>query len=515
MSLQASTALAVFNVRDFGATGKREDLAQAAIQAAIDAAAAAGGGMVYVPPGEYTTGTLILKSYVRFHVEVGATLYGSKVAEHFPKKAFFYAEDVHHISLEGRGTIDGLGAYEWKVQDWRDWYIYPNQLLAEKNGISLDRSFPTADSIGGNLVLFIRCQDVRIENLSFLHSPSWTMHLWQLDRLVIDGIYIYTSQRDGVWADGIDPDGCRDVHINNCTIQTGDDALVIYDTDIFGPVRASENITVTNCRLSSSSSAFKFCDGNQLAIRNVVLSNCVITDSNRGLAFMVFAGGVLENVIISNCTIECKRFDWFWWGDGDPLHFNLIKYSDIDPNRDPSKEPPIGKIRNVIISNVVARGPGPSKIHGHPDSYLENLTFENVRLTVDADVDAPWRKGPHALSIDLARNVKFKDVQINWEGPVSSHWQSAFYAENVDDLVLDDFSTRQAQDGGADAAIVLNNVHNAVVRNGTAQPGTTTYLNLTGDTREVVLFANDMRHADKEVTQSAEVGKSAVQHGWK
>ena len=341
------------------------------------------------------------------------------------------------------------------------------------------------------------------------------MHLWQLDRLVIDGIYIYTSQRDGVWADGIDPDGCRDVHINNCTIQTGDDALVIYDTDIFGPVRASENITVTNCRLSSSSSAFKFCDGNQLAIRNVVLSNCVITDSNRGLAFMVFAGGVLENVIISNCTIECKRFDWFWWGDGDPLHFNLIKYSDIDPNRDPSKEPPIGKIRNVIISNVVARGPGPSKIHGHPDSYLENLTFENVRLTVDADVDAPWRKGPHALSIDLARNVKFKDFQINWEGPVSSHWQSAFYAENVDDLVLDDFSTRQAQDGGADAAIVLNNVHNAVVRNGTAQPGTTTYLNLTGDTREVVLFANDMRHADKEVTQSAEVGKSAVQHGWK
>jgi len=137
-----SSAAAIFNVRDYGATGQRADSAQAAIQAAIDAATAAGGGMVYVPPGEYTTGTLFLRNHVRFHVEVGATLFGSKIAEHFPKKAFFYAEDVHHISLEGRGIIDGLGSYEWKVQDWRDWYIYPNQLLAEKVGISLDRSFP-------------------------------------------------------------------------------------------------------------------------------------------------------------------------------------------------------------------------------------------------------------------------------------------------------------------------------------------------------------------------------------
>ncbi len=509
-----SSAAAIFNVRDYGATGQRADNAQAALQAAIDAATAAGGGMVYVPPGEYTTGTLFLRNNVRFYVEVGATLFGSKMAEHFPKKAFFYAEDVHHISLEGRGIIDGLGSYEWKVQDWRDWYIYPNQLLAEKVGISLDRAFPTADSVGGNLVLFIHCQDVRIENLSFLHSPSWTMHLFQLDRLVIDGIYIYTNQRDGVWADGIDPDGCRDVHINNCTIETGDDALVFYDGDSYGPVRASENITVTNCRLSSSSSALKFCDGNQLAIRNVVISNCVITNSNRGIAFMVFGGGILENVIMSNITIECKRFDWFWWGDGDPLHFNLIQYSDIVPDRDKATEPPIGIIRNVILSNIIAHGPGPSKIHGHKDSYLENLTFENVRLTIDADVDAPWRKGPHALSIDLARNVKFKDVQINWDGPVSSHWESAFYAENVDDLVLDAFSARQAQNGGAAAAIVLNNVHNAVVRNGTAQPGTTTYLAAAGTTREVVLFANDTRHADKVHSQSAEVGQTAIQDGW-
>ena len=61
--------------------------------------------------------------------------------------------------------------------------------------------------------------------------------------------------------------------------------------------------------------------GNENAVRNVVIDNCVITDSNRGIAFMTFDGGDVENVVISNCTIDCRRFDWFWWGDGDPIYF--------------------------------------------------------------------------------------------------------------------------------------------------------------------------------------------------
>src|SRR5262245_21163602 len=103
-----TTALAVFNVRDYGASGKKEDNAQAALQATIDACAAAGGGMVYLPPGDYTSGKLHLRSHVRFHVEAGATLYSSKEPADFggkERRALFYAEDVENITLEGRGTI--------------------------------------------------------------------------------------------------------------------------------------------------------------------------------------------------------------------------------------------------------------------------------------------------------------------------------------------------------------------------------------------------------------------------
>ena len=515
MSTEALHALAVYNVRDHGASGNKDESAQAALQAAIDACAAAGGGMVYLPPGHYTTGTLHLRRNVRFHVEAGATVWSSKDPATFDKRALFYAEDVDHITLEGRGIIDGQAEYYWAEKTFHDWYIYPNQLVAEQYGLPLDRAFPTDNSIG-NLVNFVRCNDVRIENLSFLHSPSWTMHLWGCERLRIDGVYIYTSRLSGVWADGIDPDGCKDVHISNCTIDTGDDALVFYSGHTFGPARPCENITVTNCRLSSSSSALKFCDGNENAIRNVVIDNCVITDSNRGIAFMTFDGGILENVVISNVTIETRRHDWFWWGNGDPLHFNLRQRSEIHPGYEKLvDEPPPGVMRNIILSNIIAHGPGPSLIHGRPDSPLENVTFDNVRLTVDGDVNAPWKKSPIALTIENARGVKLKDCVINFERPSNDHWESALVVRDVQGLVLDDVTAGRAANRMEAPAIVLENVQDALVRNSRAPEGTGTFLRVAGEqSADIVLFANDLRRAKQGVEQAPEVGEGVVKEGW-
>jgi polygalacturonase len=493
MTMQVSPVITVFNVRDHGASGKKDDSAQAALQATIDACGAAGGGTVYLPPGDYTTGTLHLRSDVRVYLESGATIFSSKDKSHFDKGALFFADSVHRISLEGRGVVDGQAAYQWRETDMLDYNIYANQLLARQVGVPLTRSFPTENSVG-HLVLFLRCQDVRIEDLSFLHSPSWTMHLYGCERVNIDGVYIYTNQRDGVWADGIDPDGCKDVHISNCTIETGDDAIVFYSYNLYGPPLPCENITVTNCRLSSSSSALKFCDCNMAAIRNVTVDNCVITGSNRGIAFMVFDGGILENIVLSNLTIECKRFDWFWWGDGDPIHFNLIQRSELHLNADKANEPPVGVIRNVILSNIIAHGPGPSVIHGHVDSPLENITFDNVRLTVDSDPQTPWRKGPHALTIENARNFRLEDVGIAWESPTLDHWQSAIAVNNVQGLTLDNVSVKSAM--AASPAIVLNGVDGAQIRNCQAQPGTDTFIAITGEaTRAIVLSGNDLDNA--------------------
>ncbi|MCJ7728269.1 MAG: glycosyl hydrolase family 28 protein, partial [Sedimentisphaerales bacterium] len=288
--LSAAPSTAVFNIKDYGATGIKTDNAQPAIQKAIEACAAAGGGVVYFPPGKPTL-----------------------------------------------------------------------------------RSFPKPNATP-KMFLLIRCKDVRVAGLSLLRSPSWTMHPVGCERVVVDGVTIRTSLEDGVWADGIDPDGCKDVRIANCTIETGDDAIVFYSMNWYGPATPCENITVTNCRLSSASSAIKFCDGNMNCVRKVTISNCVITDSNRGIAFMVFDGGYVSDVVISDLTIDCRRHKWFWWGDGDPFHFNIKRRSEI-MNRAPQPgEPPAGSIRNVKLSNIIARGKGSSLINGHPDSWLDGVT---------------------------------------------------------------------------------------------------------------------------------------------
>jgi hypothetical protein len=337
------------------------------------------------------------------------------------------------------------------------------------------------------------------------------MHLFGCDRLVIEGAYVSTSLKYGVWADGIDPDGCKDVRISNCTIETGDDALVFYSSSSYGPARACENITVTNCRLSSASSALKFCDGNQKAIRNVTIDNCVITGSNRGIAFMVFDGGVLENVIMTNLTIECRPFDWYWWGDADPIHFNLIRRSEIDPNIDKAKEPPIGAMRNIIVRDVIARGAGRCRIHGSRDALIENVTLENVRLALMNASDSPLDKSGDALTVDHARNLRLKDIEIVWDEPHLGDWRSALAVENVHDLVLDGMCVRQALNAPDAPAISLKDVAGATIRHCKAQPGTGTFLHLSGNgTREITAYNNDTRTAERAISLANDVARDAI-----
>lgn len=509
---QSSGPGQVFNVRDYGATGEKAQNARQAIQKAIEACAAAGGGLVYFPPGDYSTGTIHLRSHVRIFIEAGATVYSIKDKSAFDRDALFYGEDLVNITLEGRGVVDGQAGYEWREKgDFHDDFIYPNQLEMEKIGRPLVRSFPRNDQYG-KLVLLLRCRDVLIKGLSFIDSPSWTIHPYGCERLTIDGVYIRSSLKEGVWADGIDPDGCRDVRIANSTIETGDDALVFYSMNWFGPALPCENITVTNCRLSSASSAIKFCDGNMNAIRKVTINNCVITDSNRGLSFMVFDGGVVEDVVISNLVIETRRHDWFWWGDGEPIHFNIKKRSEVHRNWKKEDDRPAGKIRRVLISNVLARGQGSSQITGHPESPLEEVTIENLRLAISHNPDALYDKAVNALEVRQARNFTLRNLEIVWEKPEYQRWENAVYAQEVQDLKVENLRARQARKNDwSGAALVLDQVRQAMVRNCRALLETSTFLRLKGrDTRDIFLDGNDFSLASKPVEFSKEVAVKNV-----
>ncbi|MGQ9690974.1 MAG: hypothetical protein ACUVQY_06910 [Thermoproteota archaeon] len=321
----------------------------------------------------------------------------------------------------------------------------------------------------------------------------------------------YTPISEEVWADGIDPDGCKDLRISNCIIETGDDALVFYSMNWFGPALPCENITVSNCRLTSALSAIKFSDGNMNCIRNVTIDNCVVVGANRGIAFMNFDGGYVSNVVLANLVIDCARHDWFWWGDGDPIHFNIKRRSEVHRGVKPETDAPVSSIRSVHIKNIIARGKGSSICNGHPDSWLKDITIESLKLYISLDPKAPYEKAAHCLRFQWAENLKLKDMEVFWVEPESLTWESVLYLNEIKGLVLDGFKGRQAKLGSKNPAVVLDQVEDAVVRNCTASEGTTTFLHFTGNkTKNIVLLGNDFRKASIPYTFSESLDKSIV-----
>jgi hypothetical protein len=503
-SSEAATGVALFNVRDYGATGIKSDDARPAIQKAIDECAKAGGGIVYLPPGEYTSGTLRMRSHVRFHIEAGATLFASKRDQDYElitpdSSALLWGEDLVNISFEGRGMVDGEIQHEHRPDDIQDWLIKENKDLMLAMGKSIMRSFPKdypeRRKIFPRTMLLRRCKDVRITGLTFQRSPSWTLTWYACERIVVDGVQIYSDLDDGVWEDGIDPDGCKDVLIKNSIIQTGDDAIVLWSYNFWGPPRVCENITVTNCILSSASSAFKFCDANSAGVRNVLVSNVIITNSNRGISLMNFDGGFIRDVLFSNVTIDTRRFQWFWWGDGEPFHINLIRRHQIMERPPGPNEAPAGTIRDVKFQNIIARGKGSSVLRGHPDSWLDAIDMENVKLYLSSDPKADYHKGTGAIKVRWARNFKMRNVEVHWEDPIPANWNSALDFQEVSGIELDNVSARQSRPGDA-AAIAFEQAEDVEVRNARPQEGTGTFLSFKGEmTRRVVLRDNDFRRA--------------------
>jgi hypothetical protein len=177
---------------------------------------------------------------------------------------------------------------------------------------------------------------------------------------------------------------------------------------------------------------------------------------------MVFDGGIVEDVVIANLTIDTRRFDWFWWGDGDPIHFNIKRRSEVDGvKRD--REPAAGIIRDVTISNVIAHGQGTSAMHGHPDSWLQGIRLNHVRLFVSHGAGAPYESTTAAMTLKYARDVAFNDVEIAWENPHAATWQTGLMVDPVQDLQLDD--TRIDAAPGSDQPVLrLNDVDGVLVR---------------------------------------------------
>lgn len=466
-----------FDVKAFGATGARTQNATSSCQAAIDACTAAGGGVVRVPPGDYTVGMIQLKDNVTLHLEAGATLYLIQDGTLFPRgrRAMIFGENASNIAVTGRGTLDGLAQYEFVAMRGVDPEIAEEIEIARAAGVDMRRYY----RVGVQTYMFIlnNCRNVLLRDISIVHSPLWNVRLNDCDRVHVRGVYIYSDLEKGVNADGIDIVSSRNVAISDSIIETADDAIVLKTIARDGqPARSTENVTVSNCVLSSSSTALMIGTETEADVRHVLFNNCAIRNSNKGFGINVQDGGTVSDVVISNLTIETGRRHWNWWGSAEMCKLVLKKRT---------RESRLGAIRDIAVNNVIAHPRGTSTIVGHADRPIENLRFSNVDVTMLAE-NAPDKRATHGLVFDRVRGLRLRDLSVRWsEDATEPKWQSALVLRRVGDFEIDGFSGRQGLKTGREPAILVDDCENGAVRNSVATDGGRVVVDVRGQTKSV------------------------------
>jgi polygalacturonase len=327
------------DIRQFGAKNDGKTLNTAAIQAAIDSCHQLGGGQVLIPAGGvYLSGTLFLKTHVFLYLEPGALLKGSSNIADYDKKhpQLIFAEYSNNLGFFGAGVIDGNGAAFW------DQFYLP-----------LDRPEPW--------IVFEHCQNLQFKGVQLLNSPAHVLVLEHCDGAVIDGLRIVNTVLSPN-TDGIDIADTRNVSIQNCYIQTGDDAICLKSHQHW-----VENIIVTNNVLMSDDTAIKFGTGGDVGTRHCIFSDNVIRNSRYGIALFQMDGGVYEYCQFNNMTIETSSRQFTEY----PI------FVDIDKRRADDR---LGSIRNLIFSNLQLISRGNCLLAGQPNAKIQGLTFRNICL---------------------------------------------------------------------------------------------------------------------------------------
>lgn len=485
----------IFDVRQFGATGKKSDNATKAIRDAVDACFRAGGGVVYIPPGEYTIGAIELKSNVNLHVEAGATLFLSQNPADFgARRSMIYAEGATNIAVTGRGTFDGLAQYEYAEPRAPDPQIAEQTELARQAGVDMRRYYRT--SLSAYMFILNDSTGVRLEDVTVIHSPLWNVRLNDCERVFIRGVHIHSDLEKGIQADGIDIVSSKNVVISDSFVETGDDAIVVKTSSRNGrPAGPAENITVTNCVVSSSSAALKIGTETEGDVRHLIFSNIVVRNANKGLAIDDLDGGNISDVVFSHITIETNRRHWNWWGSAEMFRFRLER------RRATSK---LGSIRDVVVDNVIAHVRGTSTITGRPDRRIENVTISNVHILMQQE-NYKDKRATDGIQVQNVNDLQLRNISVQWaEDQTEPKWASAAVFKDVSRLELDNFAGRQGLKGGASPALLFENVKDAIVRDSHADAGCGTFLLVRGaDTASIRLRDNDLENARKSLDVEA------------
>ncbi len=448
-----------FNVKNYGAKGDGKNMDSPGINKAIDAAAIAGGGTVYLPAGNYLSGSIHLKSNIALLIDQGATIIaaepGAGVPYDYPEitendiyqdfghshwhNSLIWGEKLENISIIGTGTIFGKGL----AHNGRKGDVQPNKSISLK-----------------------LCKNVLIRDITIAHGGWFGILATGVDNLTIDNVKEDTNR------DGMDIDCCQYVNISNCKVNTPlDDGICLKSSFALNIFRATQNVTITNCivsgydegsfldgsyRRTPPSNSFdkgpfgriKFGTESNGGFKNITISNCVF-DYCRGLALETTDGASIEDVTINNITMRDIV--------NSPIYLRIASRMRAPVGT------PIGQMHRLIISNVVvynADARQASILSGVPGGDINDISLHDIRIytkgggtkdqaarempEVEKTYPEPERHGitsAYGFYIRHASNIDMQNIKVI---PITEDLRPAFVIDNVAGIDLRNINTAHA-----------------------------------------------------------------------
>ena len=470
-----SPAVTVFNVIDYGAKGDGKTLDSQAINKAIEAAAAEGGGTVFFPAGTYLSTSIRMKSNIALYLDQGSTILAASAADRYKydppepnvwgdslqyqdfghshwHNSLIWGENLQNISILGPGTIYGKG-------------------LVRGTGNAPEGS-------GNKAIAFKWCRNVIMRDFSILMGGWFGILATGVDNLTIDNLKIDTNR------DGMDIDCCINVRVSNCSVNSPrDDGICLKSSYGLGIARATENVTITNCFVSGFTEGtlldgtykrneqtaggngptgrIKFGTESNGGFKNITISNCNF-EFCRGLALEAVDGAILEDVAITNITMRDIV--------NAPIFVRLGERM-----RGPANAP-VGEIRRIIISDITVYNADPKHgviISGDKGHDIRDLRLSNIRIYYkgggtseqaarevpgfEKEYPEPYRFGimpSYGFFIRNVDGIQLNNVEVSFN---QADMRPAFY---LDDVKNAEFLFVKAQKQEGVPSLSLRNVLN-------------------------------------------------------
>ena len=389
-----------FNVMDYGAVADGLVLNTDAIDAAIKACNASGGGKVIVPPGKYLTRPIHLLDNINLEIQEGAEVLFSTDQNLYPIvhtsyegtelmnfSPLIYAKGKSNIAITGKGVLNGQADinnwWPWSGKDTYGWKEgAPRQQTSLKKlkegmsekGVSVEeRIFGMGEFLRPTFIEPFECKNVLIKDITIINAPFWVIHPLKSNNVVIDGV---TVDSHGPNNDGCDPEYSKNVWIKNCTFNTGDDCIAIKsgrNEDGRRVAIPSENIVIENCKMIDGHGGVVMGSEISAGVRNVFVQKCEMNSPNLDRAIRIKTntkrGGFAKDVFVRDLTIgQVKEA---------VLKINLFygTYANQTGDYMPTVE-------NVILENIMVENGGKYGvlIEGYQDSPVNKVVLANVNI---------------------------------------------------------------------------------------------------------------------------------------